>query len=358
MSTPDQPIEKGVDQLGEFVIYRTLDDLTEVHLRLIDGSVWMTQAEIAELFGVTSASVSIHLKNIYAENELTRDRTLKEFQRVQNEGDRDIVRNLNHYNLDAIMAVGYRVRGPRGVQFRTWASNVLKEYLVKGFVMNDEKLKDPRGQDYFDELLARIRDIRSSEYRLYAKLREIFKLADDYDAKSPSTRHFFQRIQDKLHYAITGLTSSEIIATRCDPQADNLGLTSFKGNVVRKRDITSAKNYLTKDELEMLNFLVSQYLDYAEQQARRRKVIHMADWIEKTDSFIEFNEYEPLKDRGRITRKEVEKLAIERYEIFDSRRREKEDSVVEIELLERLKEMDRRILADRKRLEPRKASDE
>lgn len=351
-------IELNYDSLGEFIIYRTEDDTTEVHLHLVDGTVWMTQAEIAELFGVTVASVSTHLRNIYAEAELTSERTIKRFQRVQSEGDRDIKRSMNHYNLDAILAVGYRVRGPRGIQFRRWATDVLTEYLVKGFVLNDEKLKDPRGVDYFDELLARIRDIRSSEARLYLKIRDIVALADDYDPDSGRTRAIFATIQDKLHYAITGLTASEIIATRCDPTAKNLGLTTFRGKVARKHDATVAKNYLTEDELTHLNLLVSQFLEFAELRAQRRQVIHMEDWLSQTDRFIEFNEYEPLKDRGRITRKEANRLAEERYALYSGHRQAELNDRFDQEIIPELQNIEQRILADRARLTPRRVNPE
>ncbi|OFO36962.1 hydroxyacid dehydrogenase [Corynebacterium sp. HMSC075D04] len=338
---------------GEFVIYQTEDGLTEVHLRVVDKSVWMTQSEVADLFDISPASVSIHLKNIYAENELSRDRTIKEIQIVRSEGDRDVSRTLKHYNLDAIVAVGYRVKGPRGNQFRRWASEILQEYLRKGFVLNDEKLKDPRGTDYFDELLARIRDIRSSEARLYLKLRDIVALATDYNKDSPKTRGIFSWIQDKLHYAVTGQTASEIIATRCDPGADNLGLSTFKGKVVRKGDVATAKNYLTNSELTTLNLLVSQFLEYADLQTRMRSPIYMKDWLENTDSFIEFNGFEPLKDRGRISREEANRLAKERYELFNAGRESDNLAEADAKLVETMKQIDRRILADRARLTPR-----
>lgn len=350
----DKSIETASDETGEFVIYTTDDDRTEIHLRLRDGTVWMTQDEMAELFGVGLTTISKHLRNIYEDNELTRDRTLAQFARVQNEGDRDIRRTLNHYNLDAIMAVGYRVRGTRGIQFRAWATLVLSEYLVKGFALNDEKLKDPRGLDYFNELLDRIRDIRSSEARLYQKILELFVLSADYDQKVAADKKYFQTIQNKLHYAITGQTASEILATRCDPSAQNLGLTSFKGNKIRKGDIVTAKNYLTRDELEELNLLVSQFLDYAENQARRRKVINMQDWINKTDAFIEFNEYEPLNDNGRISMTQAKHLVGERYALFDSRRRQAENAEVDAKILDEMQKIERQILAARKRLSPRK----
>ena len=346
-------IATSADATGEFIIYRTDDGSTEVHLRLVDGDVWMSQKQMAELFGVTVATISRHLKNIVGDGEVFKNPTVTYYEIVGLEQGRSVKRRVEFYSLDVILAVGYRVRGPRGSQFRNWASTILKEYLIKGFALNDEKLKDPRGRDYFDELLARIRDIRSSEARFYQKIRDIFSLADDYDPHHPRTQRFFQTIQDKLHYAITGLTASEIIATRCDPSADNLGLTSFKGNKVRKGDVTIAKNYLTKDELEMLNRLVSQFLDYAEQQALRRKVIHMKDWIDRTERFIEFNEFEPLPDHGRLTRKQAEELAYERYGIYDSNRRASEQAAIDQEIVSALQEIEQRILADRKRLTPR-----
>lgn len=345
------------DGLGEFVIYTTDDGRVEIHLRLIDGSVWLTQKEMAELFSVSTATINTHLKNIYADAELSKSRTIRQFLIVQTEGDRDISREISHYNLDAITAVGFRVRGPRGAQFRRWATEVLREYLIKGFAMNDEKLKDPRGTDYFDELLERIRDIRSSEARLYLKVRDIIALAADYDPTSGKSRSIFATIQDKLHYAITGQTSSEILATRCDPQADNLGLTNFKGKTVRKGDIETAKNYLERAELDELNRLVTQFLEYAESQARRRKVVHLDDWLVKTDRFIEFNEYEPLSDHGRISRNQARDMVRERYQIYDSARTQGCNERFDAEILPQLQEIEQRILADRKRLSPRKLHD-
>ena len=346
MTTPDI----HHDNLGEFIIYTTDDGTTEGQLRRIDNSVWMTQTQMAELFDVSRSSISEHLKHLFNENELNRVEVVRKFRK-------DAGRTLDHYNLDAIMAVGFRIRGPRGIQFRRWATEVLTEYLIKGFVLNDDKLKDPLGADYFDELLARIRDIRSSEARLYLELRNIISLADDYDPNSQRTHQLFATIQDKLHYAITGNPSSEIIATRCDPQADNLGLTSWKGDIVRKGDIRTAKNYLTNNELNRLNLLVSGFLNYAEDQAQRRKVVHMNDWIKKADQFIEFNDYEPLKDHGRITRDKANELAQQRYEIFNQGRKQLEDDKAERELVETLRKTDRELLAQRKRLSPRHKSD-
>lgn len=345
------------DGLGEFVIYTTDDGRVEIHLRLIDGSVWLAQKEMAELFSVNISAISKHLKNIYSDGELNRQATVSKLENVAFEQGRTVHRSIEHYNLDAIMAVGFRVRGPRGAQFRRWATEVLREYLIKGFAMNDEKLKDPRGTDYFDELLERIRDIRSSEARLYLKIRDIIALAADYDPTSGKSRSIFATIQDKLHYAITGQTSSEILATRCDPQADNLGLTNFKGKTVRKGDIETAKNYLERAELDELNRLVTQFLEYAESQARRRKVVHLDDWLVKTDRFIEFNEYEPLSDHGRISRNQARDMVRERYQIYDSARTQGRNERFDAEILPQLQEIEQRILADRKRLSPRKLQD-
>lgn len=345
------------DDLGEFVIYATDDGRAEIHLRLIDGSVWLTQKEMAELFSVNISAISKHLKNIYSDGELNRQATVSKLENVAFEQGRTVHRSIEHYNLDAIMAVGFRVRGPRGAQFRRWATEVLREYLIKGFAMNDEKLKDPRGTDYFDELLERIRDIRSSEARLYLKIRDIIALAADYDPTSGKSRSIFATIQDKLHYAITGQTSSEILATRCDPQADNLGLTNFKGTRVCKGDIEIAKNYLERAELDELNRLVTQFLEYAESQARRRKVVHLDDWVVKTDRFIEFNEYEPLSDHGRISRNRARNMVRERYQIYDSARTQGRNERFDAEILPQLQEIEQRILADRKRLSPRKLHD-
>lgn len=343
------------DGLGEFVIYTTDDGRVEIHLRLIDGSVWLTQKEIAELFDVSRSSVSEHVKHLVNSGELDRGEVVRKFRKEPGQSAHG--RALDHYNLDAIMAVGFRVRGPRGAQFRRWATEVLREYLIKGFAMDDERLKDPRGADYFDELLERIRDIRSSEARLYLKIRDIIALAADYDPTSGKSRSIFATIQDKLHYAITGQTSSEILATRCDPQADNLGLTNFKGTRVRKGDIEIAKNYLERAELDELNRLVTQFLEYAESQARRRKVVHLDDWVVKTDRFIEFNEYEPLSDHGRISRNQARDMVQERYQIYDAARTQGRNERFDAEILPQLQEIEQRILADRKRLSPRKLHD-
>ncbi|MCL0120663.1 RhuM family protein [Corynebacterium pygosceleis] len=353
MTTEPQPPELDRDQSGEFIIYRTEDDRTEVHLRLIDGSVWMTQAQIAELFGISRQNASVHIRNIYADGDLTRDRTIKNYLIVRSEGDRDIRRRVDHYNLDLIIAVGYRVRGPRGAQFRSWATEVLKEYLIKGFAMNDEKLKDPTGKDYFSELLERIRDIRASEARFYQQILDLVATAVDYSPEAADKLHLFQKIQNKLHFAIAGQTAPEILATRSDPSKPNMGLQTFSGSKVRKKDITVAKNYLVEEELKKLNRFTTMYLDYAEQQAERRVEMTMQDWITQTDKFIQFNEYPMLEDAGRITRKSALDKVHERYTVFDRARRADLDEKQLEEQITALKIIDQQILADQKRLNRR-----
>lgn len=351
MSTLDhhQP-EVGNDAHGEFIIYRTEDEHTEVQLRLIDNNVWMTQEEIGRLFGVSVSTISIHLKRIYEEGDLTRDRTLKQFQRVQGEGDRDISRQLNHYNLDAIMAVGYRVRGPRGAQFRRWATDVLKEYLIKGFAMNDEKLKDPTGKDYFNELLERIRDIRSSEARFYQQIRDVVATAVDYTGDSPAQHMIFAKIQNRLHFAVAGQTAAEILATRSDPAKPNMGLQAFSGKKVHKRDVIIAKNYLNEDELRILNRLTTMFLDHAQMQAERRVTMTLGDWVTQTDKFINFNDFPVLQDNGRISKDAAEHKANERYMLFDrARKHELEGEQLEQQIAE-MKTIEQQILADQRRL--------
>lgn len=348
----DQQLEPISDGSNEFVIYTTEDGKTEVHLRVIDGTVWMTQAEMSELFAVTRSSISEHIKTIFNSDELQRNEVVRKFRKERGQGAQG--RALDHYNLDAIMAVGYRVRGPRGTQFRQWATSVLKEYLIKGFVLDDEKLKDPRGKDYFSELLDRIRDIRSSEARLYLELRNIISLAADYDKKDSQNIRIFANIQDRLLAAVTGLTAAEIISTRSDPQAANMGLTSWKGKKVGKRDVRTAKNYLSDNEIRELNLLVSNFLEYAQLQAERRRVIHMQDWVDRTARFIEFNDYEDLLDHGRITRARANELAEERYELFNSGRKAKELDALEEHYFDELTKTQQILEADRARLTPRK----
>ena len=255
--------------------------------------------------------------------ELDEVATIRNFRIVHQEGARQVQREIKHYNLDMILAVGYRVRSNVGIHFRRWASGVLTEYMKKGFVLNDERLRNPRefGTDYFDELLERIRDIRASEKRVYQKVKEIFALSVDYDSKSRTAQDFFKSVQNKLEYAATGHTAPEIIATRADAAKDNMGLNAFEGAKVRRKDVTVAKNYMTHDEISTLNLIVNMYLDYAELQARQHHEMHMADWEDKLNQFLQFNGREVLQNFGTVKREVAEKLALEQYEQFDAHRR-------------------------------------
>lgn len=311
---------------GEIVLYRTPDGRSRVECRFADESLWLSQAQMAELFQVSVPTVNEHLKNIYAEAELSQDSTVRSFRIVRSEGKREVTRRIEHYRLEAILAVGYRVRSARGTQFRAWATERLSEYLVKGFTMDDERLKEPPVpgsgvQDYFDELLERIRDIRASERRVYLRVREIFALAADYDSKRADVTEFFQTIQNKLHFAATGKTSAELIAARADHREPNMGLTSWKGDAVRKVDVTVAKNYLDRDEIDELNRIVVMWLDFAEDQARRRKQVFLDDWQTKLDEFLRFNEREVLEHRGQLQKKVADARAEAEYARFEERRR-------------------------------------
>jgi len=309
---------------GEIILYTTEDGGSNFRLRVEAGTVWLSQLELAELFQTTKQNISLHVKNIIADEELDETATVKESLTVQIEGGRRVKRSISLFNLEMILAVGYRVSSPRGVQFRRWATEVLKEYLVKGFAMDDERLKEPGGLDYFDELLQRIRDIRASEKRFYQKIREIYATAVDYDSKSDAAQLFFKKVQNKMLWAVSGHTAAELIAERSDPAAANCGLTSWKGPIVRKGDVTVAKNYLNSEEMDELNRIVVMYLDYAELQARNRKTTTMAHWEEKLDAFLSFNERDLLTHAGRVRASVAEKLAREREAKFETGRHEAE----------------------------------
>ena len=284
---------------------------------------------IAELFQVTPQNITLHLKSIYADGELQEEATCKEYLQVQNEGKRKVNRSLKHYNLEAVLAIGYRVRSSRGTQFRQWATAQLQELLVKGFVMDDDRLKEGKsiGQDYFDELLLRIRDIRASERRFYQKITDIYATSIDYDGKTEITQEFYATVQNKLHWANHGRTAAEVIKTRADAKKKNMGLTTWKnspdGNI-RKQDVTIAKNYLKEDELTALNRTVTMYLDYAEDQAMTRKPMHMADWVKKLDGFLRFNEKNILTHAGKISHQLAVEHAEAEFEKFEVERRQLE----------------------------------
>jgi len=302
------------------LIYQAEDGKTHINVRMEGDTVWLTQSAMAELFQTSSQNITMHIKNIYAEGELSEEATCKDYLQVQSEGGREVQRALKHYNLEVILAVGYRVKSHRGTQFRRWATERLREYLVKGFVMDDERLKEGRGlgADYFDELLERIRDIRASEKQFYRKITEIYSLAVDYDPNAEITHDFYASVQNKLHWAITGHTAAELIAERASAAKPNMGLTNWKGKKVRQADVTVAKNYLAEEELRSLNRIVTMYLDYAEDQAKRHQPMYMRDWAQKLDAFLQFNGREVLRDAGRVSAEVAKTLALSEYEKYNT----------------------------------------
>lgn len=322
---------------GELILYTLDDGSTAIQLRAEGGTVWLTQLEMATLFDTSKQNVSLHIKNILAEGELS-PAVVKEYLTTASDGKHYKTKT---YSLDMILAVGYRVRSPRGTQFRQWATTHLREYLVKGFVLDDARLKEPGGWDYFDELLARIRDIRASEKRFYQKIRDIYATAVDYDSQSEAAQLFFKKVQNKMLWAVTGHTAPELIAGRADPALPNMGLTTWAGGRVRKQDVTVAKNYLSGGEIEALDRIVVMYLDYAEDQAQRRKTLTMRDWEDKLDAFLQFNEREVLTHAGKLRADVAEKLALERYESFDAGRREAARLAADAEDMAALEEAER-----------------
>ncbi len=318
---------------SDLILYQTEDGRTHIQCRFEDETVWLTQQQMAELFQTTKQNVSLHVLNIFKEGELRADSVVKESLTTAADGKGY---RTKLYNLDVIISVGYRVKSPRGTQFRIWATQRLREYLVKGFTMDDERLKNPPGKghiDYFDELLARIRDIRSSERRVYLRVREILALAADYEATEPEAQVFFQTVQNKLHFAAMGKTAAELIAERADSAQPNMGLTAWHGGLVRKGDVTIAKNYLREDEIEELNRLVVMFLDFAEDQARRRKHIFLQNWVMRLHDFLNLNERAILPDAGKVSREEAHRLAEEEYERFAARRRAAMEAHGEADLL-------------------------
>ena len=308
--------------MSSLILYITDDGKSQIQLRAKDQTVWLSQREMAELFDVSTDNVGLHLKNIYEDGELSRKATAEESSVVQTEGTRQVQRPVTLYSLDAILAVGYRVRSPRGVQFRRWASTVLKEYLVKGFVMDDERLKNPDGRpDYFDEMLARIRDIRASEKRFYQKLRDLFALAADYDKTDEATQTFFATVQNLLLYAVTQKTAAELIVSRANPADPHFGLLTWKGAQVRKQDIVVAKNYLTEDEVDTLNRLVVIFLETAELRAKRQTITSMGFWRENVGQIIVSNGFPLLSGSGSVGHTRMVQKLEPLYLDFDQRRK-------------------------------------
>jgi hypothetical protein len=305
---------------GEFLIYQTEDGRTRIQCRFENETIWLTQALIAELFQKDVRTINEHLVNIFAEGELSREATIRKFRIVRQEGKREVVRGVEFYNLAAILAVGYRVRSHRGTQFRQWATARLSEYLVKGFTMDDERLKNPPGKghkDYFDELLERIRDIRSSERRFYQKVLDIYATSVDYTPEAEMSQQFFATVQNKMHWATHGQTAAEVIHARADANQPMMGLlTTRPGGIIRKEDVAIAKNYLTEAELQVLNRIVNLYLEYAELQALERKPMTMRDWIAKLDEFLKASGRELLNHAGKITADEARAKAEEEFALY------------------------------------------
>ena len=311
--------------MSGLILYTTEDGRSQIRLRAKDQTVWLSQREMAQLFDVTADNVGLHLKNIFEDGELTREATTEESSVVQIEGGREVQRPVTLYNLDAILAVGYRVRSPRGVQFRRWASTILKEYLTKGFVLDDERLKNPDGRpDYFDLMLARIRDIRASEKRFYQKVRDLFALSSDYAKADKATQVFFATVQNLLIFAVTRMTAAELITARANPSDPHFGLLAWSGGKVRKTDILVAKNYLTEDEIDTLNRLVVIFLETAELRAKTKQQTRMAFWKQNVDQIITSNGIPLLKHAGSISHEQLETRTGELYLKFDQDRKRQE----------------------------------
>lgn len=302
--------------VGEVLLYQTEDGLSRIEVRLENETVWLTQNQMTELFQTTKQNISLHIQNVFEDGELVRESTVKESLTVQQEGSRTVQRVVELYNLDVIISVGYRVKSQRGTQFRIWATQRLREYLIKGFTMDDERLKQSGGGDYFDELLARIRDIRSSEKVFWKKVLEIYATSSDYDPKVEASKKFFATVQNKMHWAAHGHTAAEIVHERADANQPNMGMTNWKGGKIRKDETSVAKNYLNPEELEALNLIVSLYLDFAELQARNRRPMTMQDWITKLDGFMRLSEREILTHAGSISHEKAALKAEAEFEKF------------------------------------------
>jgi len=311
---------------SQFLVYTDPSGGVRVDVRIVDDSVWLTQQDMATIFQTTTPNINQHILNVFEEGELDPSAVERTFQVQRVEGTRVVRRQVLHYNLDMIISVGYRVRSRVATQFRIWATNQLRELIVKGFVLDDDRLKAGRslGQDYFDELLERIRDIRASEKRFYQKVRDIFALSSDYNKDDELARRFFQTVQNKLLYAVIGNTAAEIVQARADHTRPNMGLTSWDGARVRKSDVDIAKNYLQQDEMDELNRIVVMYLDYAEDRAKRHIRMTMQDWAERLDAFLQFNDRDVLEDFGRVSAAVAKATAISEYERFDRERKRRE----------------------------------
>ena len=335
---------------GQFLLYQTPDGDSQIEVKLQNDTVWLSLDQMAELFQRNKSTISRHIKNVLEDGELQEEATIANFATVQNEGIRKVERVIAYYNLDMIISVGYRVHSYRGVQFRIWATKVLKEYIVKGFAMNDDLLKRAGGGNYFDELLARIRDIRSSEKVFYRKVLEIYALSIDYDPRVEMTQKFFKTVQNKMHYSVHGHTAAEIIYERADAEKDFMGLTTWSGAMPSKPEAEIAKNYLTHEEIKSLNRIVSLYLDFAEMQAEEHRPMYMKDWINILDDFLRISRKDILTHAGKISAKLAKEKADQEYDKF--KERTKNDlSPVEIHFLENFEREQKRLLGEGKKEE-------
>ena len=328
---------------GQFLLYQTPDGDSQIEVKLQNDTVWLSLDQMAELFQRNKSTISRHIKNVLEDGELQEEATIANFATVQNEGTRKVERVIAYYNLDMIISVGYRVHSYRGVQFRIWATKVLKEYIVKGFAMNDDLLKRAGGGNYFDELLARIRDIRSSEKVFYRKVLEIYALSIDYDPRVEMTQEFFKTVQNKMHYSVHGHTAAEIIYERADSEKDFMGLTTWSGAMPTKPEAEIAKNYLTPEEIKSLNRIVSLYLDFAEMQAEEHRPMYMKDWINILDDFLRISRKDILTHAGKISAKLAKEKADHEYDKF--KERTKNDlSPVEIHFLEKFEREQKKLM--------------
>ena len=333
---------------GQFLLYQTPDGDSQIEVKLQDDTVWLSLDQMAELFQRNKSTISRHIKNVLEDGELQEEATIANFATVQNEGTRKVERAIAYYNLDMIISVGYRVHSYRGVQFRIWATKVLKEYIVKGFAMNDDLLKRAGGGNYFDELLARIRDIRSSEKMFYRKVLEIYALSIDYDPRVEMTQKFFKTVQNKMHYSVHGHTAAEIIYERADAEKNFMGLTTWSGAMPTKPEAEIAKNYLTHEEIKSLNRIVSLYLDFAEMQAEEHRPMYMKDWINILDDFLRISRKDILTHAGKISAKLAKEKADQEYDKF--KERTKNDlSPVEIHFLENFEREQKRLMGGDKK---------
>ena len=335
---------------SEIVLYTTTDGKIKIDTIFQNETIWLAQKKMAELFDVKRPAITKHLKNIFESGELDEKVVGSILEHTTQHGaieGKTQTKPVKYYNLDAIIAVGYRVNSKRATQFRIWATNILKEYIIKGFAMDDDRLKQVKKWDYFDEWLERIRDIRVSEKRFYQKIRDIYATAIDYDKISDQAQIFFKKVQNKMLWATTGKTAAELIENRSNPDVRNMGLTSWRGAIVRKQDVAIAKNYLNADEIKDLNEIVTMYLDYAERQARQRKTVTMEQWADKLDSFLEFNEQELLIHAGKVKAEVAKKIADDRYEEFDQKRKKAEALIADEEDIKQLEEIEKQLLDKR-----------